>query len=137
MRVEQRPEHVREILLATDQATIWAALRDSQSLKRCFDGNIELCEMTSPESGVLQMGKEGSTESTQSKVSVKLSDDNEKTRLTFTVTDAADQRMADDFFAAFARDLSERASSGFQPSQQGVIWAIMFGVLILAVVLTL
>lgn len=143
--MEQQPEHARDILLTADPARVWAALGDSQLLKHCFDGKVEFCATTSPERGVLQMHREDAAESSRSEVAVQLSDDNAKTRLTFTVTDGADQKMADDFFAAFARALSEtdateqseRASSGFQPSQQGVIWAIMFGVLILAVVLTL
>ena len=80
--------------------------------------------------------------------------------------DGAARKMADDFFSKFTGELGsaepeavtpaeaaagsvdaavqpepikeqEKEQKAYQPSQQWVIWAIMFGVLILAVVLTL
>lgn len=64
----------------------------------------------------------------------------------------AHQQLSE-FFANFGREMNAfapkviatpesntqagRSSESYQPSQQGVVWAIMFGVLILAVILTL
>ena len=54
----------------------------------------------------------------------------------------ADQALGDglaDFFARLNTELSEAKSpiEGYEPSKQWMIWAIMFGILLLAVVLTL
>lgn len=80
--------------------------------------------------------------------------------------DGAARKMADDFFARFTEEVGgeasalsdaetaavedapagaegapapveERPEADYQPSQQWIIWAIMFGILLLAVVLTL
>jgi len=44
--------------------------------------------------------------------------------------------LIDGFIAKFAAGFG-RATTDYEPSQQWLIWAIMFGVLLLAVVLTL
>ena len=134
-----------------------------------FKADLQLADLDPPNSYTIHANaKGGAAGFGKGTAGVQLSDDGAGTLLTYSVNanvggklaqigsrliDGAARKMADDFFANFAREVggsvdeaspaapaeavSERSDDDYQPSQQWIIWAIMFGVLILAVVLTL
>lgn len=112
--------------------------------------NVQLADITGESAGTLL------TYSVTANVGGKLA------QIGSRLIDGAARKMADDFFSKFALELGgevatavdetideavveagsdapqgKRAAEDYQPSQQWVIWAIMLGVLLLAVVLTL
>lgn len=122
-----------EFMVSLDPAAHETALAPKgQQLTEPVIAEARLTELDPPSSCLLNVGAGSAV--------VKLEDAGEFTRLSYQaggeLADAAAARLADDFFAKFTAGF-DRNTSDYQPSQQWMIWAIMFGVLLLAVVLTL
>ncbi len=154
-----------EYRIEASPAEVWAALGDLDRVKRCLAGcqsleqtgegefmvsiapaaqensgaltepvvaEARLTELDPPSSCLLNIGAGSAV--------ITLAEAGEFTRLSYQaggeLADTAAVGLADDFFASFAAGFGEY-NSDYQPSQQWMIWAIMFGVLLLAVVLTL
>lgn len=150
-----------EYRIEAPRTEVWAALSDLERVKGCLAGcqsleqtregefmvsidaaglhlseplvaEARLTELDPPNSCLLNVGAGSAV--------VKLVDEGAFTRLSYQpggeLADTAALGLADDFFATFASGFVDD-NSDYQPSQQWMIWAIMFGVLLLAVVLTL
>ena len=158
-------EHSGEYGIAATRAEVWAGLADRERVKGCLVRCQSLTQ-TGPLEFAVQMDPaviEDSAGSLQSQLGVvrltevdapnrcclrvgpgsavvQLEEAGESTRLTYRaeglLAEAPAAALADDFFAQFAAGFAP-GEGHYQPSQQWIIWAIMFGVLLLAVVLTI
>jgi carbon monoxide dehydrogenase subunit G len=125
-----------------------------------FQAQLELADLKPPESYVIKgNAKGGAAGFAKGQAAVKLVEEQGVTVLTYDVeanvggklaqvgnrlVEGATRKMADDFFTAFSRRLDPNAvvspsaeAEQYEESGQWKIWAIAFGVLILAAVLAI
>lgn len=123
-----------------------------------FKADLQLADLDPPNSYTINASaKGGAAGFAKGAAYVTLSDAEAGTLLSYTVNatvggklaqigsrliDGAARKMADDFFTRFTEEAGAAQpepgdDNRYQPSQQSIIWAIMLGILLLAVVLTI
>jgi len=154
-----------EYKINAPRAEVWAGLGDLDRVKRCLSGcqsleqtgegeflvsiesskherspglseplvaEVRLAEVIPPSSCLLNVGSGSAV--------IQLTDAGEGTGLSYQaggeLADTPAVALADEFFVKFAAEF-ETVNSDYEPSQQWIIWAIMFAVLLLAVILTI
>ena len=140
-------------MIQAPRGAVWAALTDSVVVQRCIAGGssnhgvpedrLHFGEFVPGPNGALKADIDGGAGGELARsITLVLDAEEDATRITSSVDAQADPALEDglaEFFSQLNAELSEDKLSAevYEPSKQWVIWAFMFGILLLAVVLTL